>query len=308
MNDLNPNITDSAELQDDNLEAQPDDINFEELLSEIRDDEQEVLEENTDNKIIEIDEDSLLPAEKLTDNAWTGIAVINTDRVTGKNYVEDIKYTTADTRKEEFDKAKAYFKKNYSQVKHEYAVEAMNQNIIDLSSKIPVKQVQFLISLLTAPLHRTKELNSNFINRTIKNLLMARMPRCVKNAFRYHPQTIQTCKGFLYRASEEYGQSKTFWATPDIPYFHKQGTEMDYLMTNYGHCLQYIDRGIVRYSKVVERLDYKEVRYAATLAKVLKKGTYLELVQYNAIWFHILFEELKKELTDDPKFLKNTGI
>ena len=294
---------DSPEVLNDNLD-------FDAILAGLNDSEQEVLDtEEDEGKAIALNDADLLPEERLEDDAWAGFPVFDIDRVSGRAVLKDIKMVSAKDKVEQLTNARKEFKATYKQLKIEYARQAMNQNILDLSLAIPKAQLRQLVTLLTEPYRKRRDKNADFANKSIASLLIARMPRCIKNSFRYHPQTIHLCPGFLYQASEEYGESKTFWATPDIPYFHRQGTEMDYLMTNYGHCLYYIDKAVLRWHKASEKLDYKEVRYASILAQQLQKGTYLELLQYNAVWFHRLFVEIEKELTENgTETAENTGL
>lgn len=172
---------------------------------------------------------------------------------------------------------------------------AFNQEFIDLSKPIEENHYKLLIKILTSNLTGRVEYYEQFLNERIARLLMPFVPKTLKRCFKRFPQSIKTCPGFIYKASEEYGQSQIFYAAPNIPYYFEQGTEMT-VLRNMPHpeFLFTVDKAVVRYNYNRDKLFRKEATYAGKLIR-LRKNTYFELLKYKPVWFEKLYNGLSEK-------------
>ena len=273
--------------------------------SDLQDAEEESAKEIHEIESLDIkdeEDDNILDVEKLSDKAW-GYDVnlqYNKEKATYEKidmkpaFIEDIRV------------AKHVFNEGKKITRMEIQRDAFSQDIIDLNSFIPRKHLQLLIEILTRGYVKGMERNIRFVNKRIAYLMFPYVPKCLKIAYKYFNSSIKMCPGFLYRASEEYGKSKTIWVTPIVPYFLEQGTEMDFLLERRFTYLKAIDRSVAAYWYYRDKLAMKEANYAAKLVRNLRKGTYLELLKYNPYWYHKLFVELKA--IDDENKNRKTAL
>lgn len=182
---------------------------------------------------------------------------------------------------------------SFKQRKIEIQRMAFNQKKLSLNDKIPKEQLQLLIELLTEPHTKMLQRNKKFINKRIGSLLRPLIPGNLRHCFRAYPHAVKASMGFMYEASEEYGNGFLFWVTPNIPYYFEQGTEMAVLRKNKSY-LYSIDKAIVRFNYHKKELTRKEINYAVKLLNVENKS-YYDLLKLNPFWFEILY----KKLTDN---------
>ena len=174
--------------------------------------------------------------------------------------------------------------------------EAFNQEYIRLSDPIGTDNLKLLITLLTHEHTAMVDKYADYINRRLFTLLNPLIPRRLRLCKMFYPESMKECPSFLYRASEEYGEGQTFWATPDIPYFFKQNTEQAELQkSGNSHFLVRVDKAVASYNMHNKIRAEKELKYASML---VQKGvnTYFDLLRLNPFWFEILFNDLKDKI------------
>ena len=174
---------------------------------------------------------------------------------------------------------------------------AFNQDYLRLSDSIGNDNLKLLISLLTAEHTRMIEKYAAYINKRLATLINPLIPRRIRICKMIYPESMKECPGFLYRASEEYGEGKTFWAMPDIPYYFKQNTEQAELKKSikYANYLINIDKAVASYNMHNKIRAEKELKYASM---IVRKGvySYFDLLRLNPFWFEILFNDLKNKI------------
>lgn len=169
---------------------------------------------------------------------------------------------------------------------------AFDQSEIPLTDKLTNEDVKMLIEVLTEDLARLVEKSAVFIASRIKSLLLPLIPGPLRKAYRQYPESVKACQGFLYRASQEYGEGKTFFVKPDVPYFFEQGSEMEVLRQAVSpEIICALDRHVRDYHRKRERLFNKETSIASSIPKY-GIHTYFTLLNHNVIWFSKLY--LKK--------------
>ena len=300
-NNLEPDIQNAGlNVQE---EVQEEEIDYEAILAEVRDASNDLEDEEVSSGITEEDFDELEKGEyvyyKKFDLDENGKA-IRTFGIALPENKDEAKYAAN----------RAYVAK-HAALKRQFALEALAQKDINLDDVIPDYHLQMLVEILTQSIRDLIEDNKTWVNKYIGHILIARMPRCIKNTFYYHPQSIRRCPGFLYQASEDIGHSATMWVTPNIPYWYRQGTEMDILLERYGHCLPYIDKHVYRIKVWTEKLVHRQVHYAAKVLTMLPQGTYMNLVERNAVWFHRLYlaiMEQRKQQSDANKVIQSSNL
>lgn len=167
---------------------------------------------------------------------------------------------------------------------------AFNQTDINLSDKIPTLQLRLLVELLTAPHSRAIAANKRFVNNRIAKLLRPHIPGVLRYALYKYPNSVKASAGFMYKASEEYGNGLLFWVTPLVPHFFAQGTEMD-ILQEHKEYLFAIDKAILRFDFHKKELMRKEINYAVRLLNIENK-TYFDLLKLNPYWFEKLYKYL----------------
>ena len=174
---------------------------------------------------------------------------------------------------------------------------AFNQDYLRLSDSIGNDNLKLLITLLTAEHTRMIEKYAAYINKRLATLINPLIPRRIRICKMLYPESMKECPGFLYRASEEYGEGKTFWAMPDIPYYFKQNTEQAELKKSikYANYLINIDKAVASYNMHNKIRAEKELKYASM---IVRKGvySYFDLLRLNPFWFEILFNDLKNKI------------
>jgi hypothetical protein len=175
--------------------------------------------------------------------------------------------------------------------------EAFSQELISLSDKIETPHIKLLIAALTKEHTRMINRYSSFINNRLTSLLNPFIPPRLKNCRLLYPDSIRMSPGFMYKASKEYGNGLTFWATPLIPYYFAQNTEQAILLKNKPTFLYSIDKAVGFYHWHLKQRQEKELRYASA---VIQKGvsSYYDLLKFNPFWFEVLYNELKNKQDD----------
>lgn len=174
---------------------------------------------------------------------------------------------------------------------------AFNQEYLRLSDPIGNDNLKLLITLLTAEHTKMVEKYVAYINKRLTTLINPLIPRRIRICKMIYPESMRECPGFLYKASEEYGEGQTFWAMPDIPYYFKQNTEQAELQKSikYTNYLINIDKAVASYNMHNKVRAEKELKYASM---IVRKGvySYFDLLRLNPFWFEILFNDLKNKI------------
>lgn len=170
--------------------------------------------------------------------------------------------------------------------------EAFSQDFIKLSDPVGKENLKALISILVQEHTRMIDKYTAFINRRLAVLLNPFIPRRLRICKELYPNSIRICPGFLYRASKEFGQGKTFWASPNIPYYFEQNKEQQVLIEHKAEFLVSVDKAVANFHMHSEKRAAKEMRYASL---IIQKGvyTFFELLRLNPFWFNALYNYLK---------------
>ena len=182
--------------------------------------------------------------------------------------------------------------------------EAFNQNFISLNDIIGSYNFQLLISILTKEHTRMVDKYSEYINHRLAIILNPLIPRKLRVCKMLYPESVRVSPGFLYRASEEYGQGKTFWAMPNVPYYFEQNTEQGVIAAARPELLNKIDKAVASLYYHKEQREKKEIKYGS---KLIEKNvnSYFELLKVNPFWFKTLYDELKRREDESNNALNN---
>lgn len=168
---------------------------------------------------------------------------------------------------------------------------AFNQNEIELSEEIGNDLLKKLIVILTAEKREMLKKYEAYIEKRITDLLTPLIPRALRLAYSKYPQSVKANPGFIYKASEKYGKSKTYFVKPNLPYFFEQGTECETLHSSRPDLVERLDRTVLNYHLTKQELFEKEISIAARIQKH-RLYTYFDLLKFNAMWFNALYEHL----------------
>lgn len=165
---------------------------------------------------------------------------------------------------------------------------AFDQSVMPLTNEIPKTELKELIGMLTQEHSRMVERCRSYIDRRLTTLLSPFIPRGLRVCAVKYPRSIKRSPGFLYVASQEYGEGKMLWVTPDIPDYLEQGTEQRMLREAKPEFTIMLDKAIVSlYSHRQKMLD-KELKYAALFIRKRVK-TYYDLLKLEPFWFELLY-------------------
>lgn len=175
--------------------------------------------------------------------------------------------------------------------------QAFSQEYIKLSDPVGNDNIKLLVSLLVKEHTRMVDKYSALIDKRLAMLLNPFIPRRLRMCKALYPDSIRISPGFLYKASEEYGNGLTFWATPNIPYYFAQNTEQKILIKHKPEFLVSIDRFVSLYHEHKNKRAKKELKYAST---IIQKGvyTYFELLRLNPFWFETLYNDIIEKLNE----------
>lgn len=276
-------------------------------IIESDDDDITEAEENAGENIIE--EEECMPDEMLGDGAWvTSRQWEKTEE--GRWRFVGLRYHLKSTneryweRQAKYKEARlAFGRKKGTEVSAAGAAErarkrkerkieinraACNQEDIHISDTIPKEQLTALIAELTKEHTEMVDKLVAYINKRFGVLLRPLIPRILKTCAEHYPQSVNKCKGFMYKASEKYGEGLCFWVTPDIPYYFTQGTEQRILEKLKPEFLYRLDKAISQYNYHKNAQAEKEIKYATALVDKSIK-TYFDLLKYNPFWFEKLY-------------------
>lgn len=278
------------------------------FLEKLESDDDDISEEEEKAEMSIEYEEATVPDEMLEDGAW--VAIKRWDHTEdGRYYISgfdiklksEVEEDTARRRKEAREKAAAEFEKRMDehkarrkQRKIEINRAAFSQEKIKLSDTMPKEHLTLLITALTSEHRRMADKFKTYINKRLEALLLPLMPRILRTCADRYPHSVLKCQGFMYVASKAYGDGKTFWATPSIPYYFRQNTEQETLSKHKHHFLYKLDRAVLQYNYHIESIATKEIKYASSLVRNSIK-TYFDLMKYNPFWFEKLYNYINED-------------
>ena len=283
------------------------------FLNEIEDDDQEY-SESLEESIRRIQEEEilqngLLPEEMMDDKAWGNSVRAERNeegsfkRDAAGRVVYSMRPVTYTEKRAEWNHAKAVWdeaRKNkllqIKQRKLEIQKEAINSTFINIYSKLENEHKKLLIELLTQEYSKIMVRSEKYINKRIEALLKPYIPFALRNCKARYPESMIQNPGFMYVASEEYGEGKMIWVKPNLPYYFTQGTEMQVLRENEAKFLYAIDKTVVQFHNSRDTLAKRELQYAMQLKDV---KTFYQLVQKNPFWYDTLIQELRKRAQEN---------
>jgi len=175
---------------------------------------------------------------------------------------------------------------------------AFDQKIIPLADEMTRYDKKVVVEELTKNIRQLIKRYEKYINTRIAKLLSPAIPAGVKAAKLKWPWIFVANPGFLYKTHPNMGEELTFWATPNVPYYFRQGTEQTILEERDAqlspYFLECIDRAIHRYYEAKRRLANREILYASRIVNNNLR-TYNDLLKYNAFWWKKLYDRLKEE-------------
>ncbi len=223
------------------------------------------------------------------------IVSVSEDPIKAQNELADFEKKAA--RAERISKSLSTYKKNKDLRKVEINRMAFDQKLLPLNDIIPVEHKRLVIELLTKPLRNLLVKYEHYINDRITRLLSPAIPAPVKLAAIKWPWIFIQNPGFLYKTGSHFGEPKTFWVTPKLPYFFKQGTEQTILEERDAELSPYfldcVDRAIQRWYSTRDRLSEREVHFASKMINI-KGNTYYHLLNLNPFWFEKLYNHILK--------------
>ena len=179
---------------------------------------------------------------------------------------------------------------------------AFDQKILPLNDKLTQEDKRLVIELLTKPLRLLMIKYRDYIDNRVTKLLAPAIPPAVKLAAAKWPWIFIQNPGFLYKTHPHFGEVKTFWVNPKVPYFFKQGTEQAILEERDASLSPYfldcLDRAIHRWYTARDNLAKREVFYATKMINI-KGNTYYHLLMLNPFWFEKLYEHVKQQSLND---------
>lgn len=200
-------------------------------------------------------------------------------------------------RIEKLQQGAVKYKQNRDLRKIEINRMAFDQKLLPLSDKIPIEHKRLVIELLTKPLRLLIVKYEQYINNRITKLLAPAIPAAVKLAAIKWPWIFVQNPGFLYKTSPHFGEVKTFWVNPKLPYYFKQGTEQTILEERDASLSPYfldcVDRAVHRWYSARKKLAEREVFYASKMINI-RGNTYYHLLMLNPFWFEKLYNYVKE--------------
>ena len=174
---------------------------------------------------------------------------------------------------------------------------AVSQSIIRLSDTIPNYDLQALTRIVAEKQVTIAERAQASANKRLKRLLNSLIPIPVRRLYNTYPWVVKRCPGFVYdtvytgrtvgsnRAPDTKGPVILFWATPNVPYFFRQGTEQNILFKYRPEMIYLVDNAE----------NAQEAKALGVATRIIKNRvkTYFDLLMYNPRWFELLYNLAK---------------
>ena len=183
---------------------------------------------------------------------------------------------------------------------------AVSQSLIKLSDQIPNYDLQALTRIVAEKQVTIAERAQASANKRLKRLLNSLIPIPIRRLYNTYPWVVKRCPGFVYdtvytgrtvgsgRGKDMNGHRILFWATPNVPYFFRQGTEQNILLKYRPEMIYLVDNAVNMYYKYQNAQEAKALGVATRIIKNNVK-TYFDLLMYNPRWFELLYNLAKNE-------------
>lgn len=186
------------------------------------------------------------------------------------------------------NKEKAIDRKRRQQ---EIIQEAINSTFIDLNAPLSVAHKRILIKLLTEEYTALMVKQENYINAKITGKFKQIIPRELYNTWLNYKQSFIPLEGFMYTASQEYGDGLQFKVSVDLPFhYHPDDCERIF-KENWPNDVPIVDRAVKFFHKYKNTRSEREVKIAEQLTRI---QTFFQLVKKNPFWYDKLVQELKR--------------
>lgn len=175
---------------------------------------------------------------------------------------------------------------------------AFDQSILPLNEQMTIERKRLMIELLTRPMRDLITKYEAYINNRVTKLLLPVIPVSLKLAKMKWPWVFIANPGFMYKTHTKKEEPKTFWVTPNVPYYFKQGTEQS-ILEERDASMEYdfisgLDRAVNRWYSARTNLARREVKYASKFINI-KGNTYYHLLLLDPLWFEKLYNEIKEQ-------------
>lgn len=164
--------------------------------------------------------------------------------------------------------------------------EILKSDDIDLQQLVTVEDKQKIIYALTKNYTDMMERHAAYINKTIESALKRCIPNDLLKVFEKYKDSVVLFPGFEYKASEDYGEGKTFWVEPHVPYYFSQSVcqkLLDERIPNLNRLA--IDKAVAMFYKNKDTRSKMEVKLAMDLTHI---STYYQLLKKKPKWFLII--------------------
>ena len=167
------------------------------------------------------------------------------------------------------EKLKEYGKVKSKDAQTRYKIKiqrlAVSQNLIRLSDPIPNYDLQALTRIVAEKQVTIAERAQASANKRLKRLLNSLIPIPIRRLYNTYPWVVKRCPGFIYdtiyngrtvgsnRAKVTEGPVILFWATPNVPYFFRQGTEQNILLKYRPEMIYLVDNAVNMYYKYQDK-------------------------------------------------------
>lgn len=172
---------------------------------------------------------------------------------------------------------------------------AMSQNLVDISDRVTMEHYELLCDLLNFHLTASRKNAERLLLQVLEKSLTPLIPPSLIKAYGECPrQYVKRMPSFVYQASEDYGGGKILVVQPDLPYYIRQGTEMDAILDNAPERLRVrMDELVALHHKCLDREKLKAKKLRALVYSQCG-GTYYGLLRAMPRWFYVLYEELRR--------------
>lgn len=176
--------------------------------------------------------------------------------------------------------------------RREIIKEALNSDYVDLNTPISVDNKKLLIEKLVKKNSTIMKGEETYINNTFTRYMGFLMPKDLLNAWKNYKDCMVPAPGFMYTASEEYGQGLSFKVNIDLPMYFSSDACTTFIDEHYPDLRCKIDRAIAVFYRHKDERNKLEIRYAQTLTKVT---TYYQLLKHDPIWYDTLIKAMKEK-------------
>lgn len=242
--------------------------------------------------------ESAIPNEDITsDKAWGWARKDNEQKVVCVKQFEpalrSVALASAKADRKKAEEAKKETTIERKRRKQEIVNEAITSTFIDLNAPLTVEHKKLLITLLTKHYTEKMEHHDSYINATIEMALKKGIPHDLLNAFAKFPDAVAPFPGFVYVASQEYGQGLQFKVCPKIPlYFQPNDCNNIVRKLLSAGRLASLDKAVAFFHKYKNTRSKQEIKIAEALTRI---ATFFQLVKKDAFWYEALVNELKKQ-------------